>query len=104
MIQSNPATSIPIPAEVTAFAAEQGVSAELPAVLAMTERVFPGAAVSVYLEDDPEIANDWHIIVDVKAKLTVPEATAASDRWCHGLFEVCPAPLTCVFRLGLGIG
>src|SRR5207302_3758916 len=56
----------PVSPEVLAFAAEQGVSAYLPAVLAMTQRLFPDARrFAVLVEDDPEIANDRHIVIEV---------------------------------------
>jgi hypothetical protein len=91
-----------VPAEVQAFAAEQGVSAYLPAVVDMTQRVFPSATVELVVEDDPEIANDRHIVLITKAKnLTVEKAMEWTWQWHSGLFANCPAPLVCVFRLGL---
>jgi hypothetical protein len=91
-----------LPCEVLAFAAEQRVSAYLPAVLDMTRRVFPCAALSVVVEDDPEIANDRHIVIRVNAKdLTVSEALEARWQWHRELFTCSPAPLAHVFRLGL---
>jgi hypothetical protein len=78
------------------------VSAYLPAVVDMTQRVFPSATVELVVEDDPEIVNDRHIVLITKAKgLTVEEAMAATSQWHRGLFANCPAPLVCVFRLGL---
>ena len=95
---------IPVPAEVIAFAAEQGVGAYLPGVLEMTRRTFPDAALGVVVEDDPEIPNDRHIVVLAKGiKLTVDQALEASDQWDRGLFACCPAPLVCVFRLGMSL-
>ena len=92
---------IPVPAEVIAFAAEQGVGAYLPGVLEMTRRTFPDAALGVVVEDDPEIPNDRHIVVLAKGiKLTVEQAVEATWDWHRGLFACCPAPLVCVFRLG----
>ena len=91
-----------LPREVLAFAAEQHVSAHLPAVLDMTRRVFPRATLSVVVEDDPEIANDRHIVLIVKADdLTVPEALEARWQWHRELFTCSPASLVYVFRLGL---
>ena len=93
---------VPIPPEVLAFAAEQGVDAYLPGVLEMTRKTFPDAALGVVVEDDPEIPNDRHIVVLAKgAKLTVERAVEARWEWHRGLFASCPAPLVCVFRLGL---
>lgn len=101
-METTQTTSILVPQEVSAFAAEQGVSAELPAVLELTRRVFPTAAVSAFVEDDPEIADDRHIVVGATgARLTVDQALEKRNEWHHGLFACCPAPLVCVFRLGL---
>ena len=98
-------SSVPIPSEVSAFAAEQGVSTQLPAVLEMTQRLFPDADMSVVVEDDPEIANDRHIVLVVKAKgMPVPEALKKRWQWHGGLFACCPAPLVSAFCLGLSIG
>lgn len=98
-VQASPMVFSP---EVSAFAAEQGVSAELPAVVELTRRLFPDATLSVIVEDDPEIANDWHIVIEAKnINMLVSQALEALDEWDRGLFACCPAPLTCVFRLGL---
>ena len=53
--------------EVDSLAEQLGVRAELPAVLAMTRCVFPEAVVSVEIDDDPEIANDFHLAIVVRA-------------------------------------
>jgi hypothetical protein len=42
------------------FAAEQDVSAYLPAVLALTRRIFPHQPLTVRLEDDPEFEDYRH--------------------------------------------
>ena len=91
-----------IPAEVLGFAAEQGVEAELPAVLEMTCRAFPATHFSVALDEDPEYANDRHIVVLVKGvKLGVDQAVEARWQWHRGLLRCCPATLASIFRLGL---
>ncbi len=98
-------SSIIIPPEVSTFAAEQGVRAVLPAVLEMTRRLFPHAEMGATVEEDPEIANDRHIVVVVKAKgMPVPEALEKRWQWHRGLFACCPAPLVSTFCLGLEIG
>jgi hypothetical protein len=90
-----------VPPDVLAFAAEQGVATYLPAVLEMTRQVFPEVPLSVQVEDDPEIANDRHLVIGVKAQnLGVPQALEALYEWHRELFARCPAPLVCVFRLG----
>ena len=104
MIQSVRTSPIPVPREVLDFAAEQGVAEYLPAVLEMTARIFPGGLKDVIVEDDPEIANDRHILIGVHAKnLDVPHGLEASGQWHGGLFECCPAPRVCAFRLDLSI-
>ena len=91
-----------IPSEVCAFAAEQGVQAELPAIVNMTRRLFPDAAISLELDIDPEISNDCHIAVVAKGvNLTVDQGMEASQEWHRGLFHCCPASFAWVFRLGL---
>src|SRR5260370_23292309 len=93
---------VQIPLEVCAFAAEQGVQADLPAVVDMTRRLFSEAAISLELDIDPEIANDRHIAVLVKGvNLTVDQGMEASQEWHRGLFHCCPASFAWVFRLGL---
>jgi hypothetical protein len=91
--------------EVLTFAVEQGVSAYLPAVLKMTREIFQGATIRVELEDDPEIANDWHIVLMVCAKgMDVAQGLEASGRWHGGLLECCPTTLAHVFRISLDLG
>jgi len=58
----------------------------------------------VLVEEDPEIANDRHIAIEVDvAGITVEQYIAADQHWAHELFQLCPAPLVCVFRLILSI-
>jgi len=99
MIQAR-VTDVPIPPEVAAFAAEQGVTDVLPAVLDLTRRVFPHARLILAVEDDPEIANDRHVVINAE-DVDVPgaEATANIWEWHRGLLAVCPAPLAAVFRM-----
>ncbi len=105
MNQINQASTLTVPPEVLAFAEEQGVSAYLPAVLAMTQRLFPDARrMAVLVEDDPEIANDRHIVLEVDVCGLDPAGYVEVDwRWGRELFQICPAPVVCVFRLGLEI-
>lgn len=93
--------SLRVPSEVLAFAAEQGVSACLPAVLEITQRIFPDAHLSVRIEDDPEIPHDRHIVFDLDVSLDASGALAAQRAWNDALFRCCPAPLVCVFRLSM---
>ncbi len=102
MIQGTQAPPEIIPAEVLAFAAQQGVTKHLPIVVAMTRRIFPNGPVSTLVEEDPEIADDRHIVLEARADgLDVAKALEARYQWHRELFSVCPAPLVCVFRLGL---
>lgn len=91
------------PPDVAAFAKEQHVEEFLPKVLELTQRVFPSAAgLNVVVTEDPEIADDKHIVFEVQAVgLDVPQAVASEMRWCREIFDFCPAPLVCVFRLGM---
>src|SRR5712692_7928280 len=100
MTQTAPTASCSLPPEVLAFAAEQGVTAYLLPVLEMTQRIFPNTPPTVVVEDDPEIANDRHIVLLVRDEsLDVPQALEARYQWHRELFAMCPAPLVCVFRL-----
>jgi hypothetical protein len=102
MTQTTPTLPLAVPPEALAFAADQGVITYLPAVLEMTQRVFPKARLTVLVEDDPELANDRHLVIVVEVEdLTVAQALEARYQWHRGLFACCPAPLVCVFRLGL---
>ena len=102
-----PATqTLPIaaPRDLLDFAAAQGVADCLPAVLEMTARIFPGGLRAAIVEDDPEIADDRHILIVVKAKnLEVTEGLEKRWQWHGCLFDCCPAPQVCVFRLDLSV-
>ena len=97
--------SLVVPQEVQAFAAQQGVASYLPAVLEMTLQTFPDARrLAVLVEEDPEIAGDRHIVIEIDLAGITPEQYVDRDRqWGHELFQVCPAPFVCVFRLSLNI-
>ena len=86
--------------EVMAFAAEQGVTAYLPAVIEMTQRIYPGLAIHVLIEEDPEIANDRHLLLDVDtSSYNTEQLIATSRQWVPDLFKVCPSTHVCVFRI-----
>ncbi len=88
--------------EVDSLAEQLGVRAELPAVLAMTRSVFPETGGSIEIDDDPEIANDFHLAIVVRAaKFTGQSSVDAYHRWHRELSDVCPAPLKHVFRLSV---
>jgi hypothetical protein len=94
-----------VTSEVLAFASEQGVSSYLPAVMEMTQRRFPDARrFAMLVEEDPEIANDRHIVIAIDlAGITAEQYVERDGQWGHELFQICPAPVVCVFRLRLEI-
>ncbi len=97
-------TSLPNPpcvsSEIDALAEQLGVRAELLRVIAMTQAVFPGDAVRIEIDDDPEVPEDRHLAIVVRSTVaTVDQLVATQWRWHEQLFGCCPAPLTPVFRL-----
>jgi hypothetical protein len=100
MVAREPA--VRIPDEVAAFAAEQGVSAYLPAVLRLAEQIFAGLSLSLRLEGDPEIEDDWHIVIDVNtADWDLTRLMTSQNQWSEEIFTCCPASHVCIFRLGM---
>jgi hypothetical protein len=98
-----PQTTWQWPADVQDFARRQRVDAYLNPLLEATRGVFPTARdVRVFLEGDPEIRDDWHIIFEVRVpRGDVPHSVRAQHFWIDELYRICPAPLVCVFRLAL---
>ena len=89
-----------IPPEVVAFAREQGVEKYLPPLVEWARQVYPSATrFEVFTEDDPEIANDRHIVFELDVPLAVEETLEADRCWHRGGCKIVPAPLVCVFRL-----
>jgi hypothetical protein len=89
------------PADVTAFAAETGVTDYLLPVREMTQRVFPAAlSIAPVLEYDPEIERDRHIVFKVEVEgLDVEQLAEIHWEWDRELFKVCPATNVCDFGL-----
>ncbi|HJT76642.1 MAG TPA: hypothetical protein VJ739_05525 [Gemmataceae bacterium] len=88
-----------IPPEVWAFARQEGVEQYVPALVELARQVYPSATrFDIFTEDDPEIANDRHIVFELDVPISVDQALAANRRWHDGVFEIVPAPLVCVFR------
>jgi hypothetical protein len=88
-----------VPPDVVAFAREQGVEQYLTPLIELARQVYSTATrFEVLTEDDPEIANDRHIVFELDVALDVEQALEADERWREGLFRVVPAPLVCVFR------
>jgi hypothetical protein len=77
----------------------------LPAVGAMTARVFPAASrITALLEYDPETADDRHIVFEVDvAGLDVAHAAELHWQWSRELFQACPATHACLFGLHVNI-
>jgi hypothetical protein len=87
-----------VPPEVVTFAREQGVEQYLAPLIELTRQVYPTATrFEVFAEDDPEIANDRHIVFELDVELDVEQALEADQHWRDGLFRIVPAPLVCVF-------
>jgi hypothetical protein len=101
------ASAVPQPAvspEVLAFAREQGVEQYLPPLIAWARQVYPEATrFDVLIEEDPEIVNDRHIVFELDVPINVEQAREADRRWHAGMFDLIPAPLICVFRLGVDL-
>jgi hypothetical protein len=100
---TTPATAWEWPADVLAYAAEQQVHSYLDPLLDVTRRVFPAAEhVKVYLDDDPDIPNDRHIVFEVHQPCgDANEYVAGQRRWNGEAFRNCPPRLICWFRLCL---
>jgi hypothetical protein len=89
-----------VPQDALDFAAEQGVAQYLPPLLELLPRVFLNARnFTVTVEDDPELANERHIVFDVYLPSMGPEVLEAKHRWNRETLQICPATQICLFRL-----
>lgn len=96
------ATSWTWPAEVLAFAAEQGVTAYLEPVLEMTRRLFPDRPITAEVAADYEIPDERYITVWVEVTgLTVDQLGDRSERWYAGLREIGGRDRESWFHLGM---
>jgi hypothetical protein len=95
-------TGLPlIPLEVFEFASENDAQYYLGPVMKLAHGIFPGRPMTVLLEGDPEIANDWHIVFEVDVTgLSVEALLAGQRRWSEGIFQRCPATDVSIFRFG----
>jgi hypothetical protein len=105
---STPTVSTPprptIPADVVIFAREQGVEQYLMPLIELTRQVYPSATrFEVFTEDDPEIANDRHIVFELDAPLTVEQDLKADERWGEGWLRIEPYPRSCIFRKSVNL-
>lgn len=89
--------------EVEKFAAEKGVDQFLPAVWEMTTQMFPSALrTRLYVEEDPEIADQKYLVVDVEiAGLSDAEYCARQQSWVRRMLVICPPPIDSPFILRL---
>src|SRR5438552_15754935 len=89
-----------LPFDVLEFAREQDVTSVLCPVAELTRDVFPNAPISLRLEDDPEVPDDRHIVVEVDLTgCTVDQMFVARNRWNQLFFKACPESKLWVFRL-----
>jgi hypothetical protein len=86
---------------VVAFAAEQGVSEFLPAVLDLTRRAFPTCPLTLSVGHDAENEDHRYVALDVEvSNLDVEELLAAQRTWSAGIFTICPSRAAVYFVLG----
>ena len=89
--------------DVLEFAARSKVEPYLTPLLQATRGLFPTAkSLKVFLDSDPEIRDDRHIVFEVEVpRADIPSYVKAQHFWVDELYRVCPAPLVCTFRLAL---
>jgi hypothetical protein len=102
MTQATTSPQPVLPADVTAFAAEHGVADYVAPVQEMTRRVFPGAPVTLLVEEDAEIADRRYIAVEVDVTgMDERQLFAAQRQWTASIFQHCPATHVHCFCLGV---
>jgi hypothetical protein len=91
------------PANVLAFATQHQLESYLDPLLQATRHLFPTAQnLRVFLEEDRELRDDWHIVFEVGVNAQdVPDFVKAVHAWTDELHRICPAPLVCTFCLAL---
>jgi hypothetical protein len=91
------------PADVLAFADQQGIRAYVEPLWEATRQVFPTAReLTVTVEDDPELRDDRYIVFDVRVPhQDIPDFVEAKHNWNRAFFRICPAPLSHLIRLTL---
>jgi hypothetical protein len=91
------------PPDVVDFAVKNGVDAYLDSLLEATRQLFPTMEkLRVFMEDDPEIRDDWHIVFESWVPPEdVPNYVQTKRRWNEALLRICPTPLICTFCLTL---
>jgi len=57
---------------------------------------------TVFVDEDPEIANDRHIILDVDVTgFDAERMFRCQQNWTCEIFQHCPSTHVCVFRLSM---
>ncbi len=81
-----------VPPEVRRFAEEKGVAAYLPAVLAMTRRVFSQGEPVATVQEDEEDPRYRSIVFDVDVtSWTSEEMLTAMHQWSREIAAHCPS-------------
>jgi hypothetical protein len=96
------------PPDVWEFAVRHQVAGYLDPMMDAAHETFPGASgFSAYLEGDPEIPEEWHIVYNVCLPgLHFPgpdldKVQATRKSYYRATSKVCPSPLMLIFRLRL---
>jgi hypothetical protein len=89
-----------VPSDVEAFAAEHGISAILPTLVALTRQIFPEAPMSLSVYSDAVYPEWQQILIEVKVPdYTVDEYLDWYRRWAGELFAHCPSTHAHLFGL-----
>jgi hypothetical protein len=96
-------TELPtVPDDVQKFAEEHGISEYLPALIDLMGRIVPGRLVSLRLECDPSIPDDWYIVLSIDIEgLTADDLFSAHEQWVKGLIALCPPDARHFFHFGM---
>ncbi|HEX5272272.1 MAG TPA: hypothetical protein VFW33_17365 [Gemmataceae bacterium] len=90
-----------VPADVHEFAAANGLSAYLMAVIDLARQSFPSSNLSVSVGQDAEDETHRYIALDVDVSAqTTEELLAGQQSWSAGLSRVCPSRHAVHFVLG----
>jgi hypothetical protein len=89
------------PDDVRAFAAERGVTEYLVPLYELAKRCFPGADVTVLLEDDAEIPDlRWIVYAVAVSHWDLDRIQAAYRQWLTAFSAACPPDASGAFVLG----
>ena len=80
-----------VPADVLDFARKQKADGYVGPVLTLARSVFPEAPLRIYLEADPDLEDEWRIILDVAlAGWSVEQGVDAYDRFTDAFLHSFP--------------